>query len=264
MTRIMQSRSINQLSKRRSLLSPGRIGFVFGALILLLVVVFNSFIVNVLSSLVASVTNPANSVYENVPRAVLASRLKDAEEELARLRYQGLLFALEVEKNQELTELLGIPEQEVIGRGRVFIRPPHTHYDTLLVSLMSEDVAVGDLAYASGILIGQVSEVQKGVVRVTLYSSPGTTIDARVGEPSAIVVMRGLGGGSFSLEVPKEVSLEVGDSILVSQSDALVAVVQRIIDEPEQTTFRVHAASPVSGTDTRIIEFVRKLPVFEE
>ena len=257
----MQSRSIN---RQRNPLSPARIGFLVGAVLILLVVVFNGFVVSVLSGFVSVIVTPSDGMYEHVPRAVLASRLSDAEEELSRVRYQGLLYALEVEKNKELESVLGLREGEVTGRGRVFARPPHTHYDTLLVSLASDStVAIGDLVYTSGILVGQVSSIDAQIARVSLYSSPGTTLDARVGDPSAIVVMRGLGSGSFFLEVPKEVSIEVGDAILLSQSDVLVAVVQKIINEPEQTTFRVHAASPVSSTDMRIVEFVKSLPVSE-
>lgn len=256
----MQSR----LGRQRNILSPSRIGFAVGALLILLVIVFNGFVVSTLSGLVAVVSNPDSGVYDTMPRAVLASRLKDAEEELSRIRYQGLLYALEVEKNQELVSALGLPETKVSARGRVFVRPPRTHYDTLLVSLVEgANVAVGDQAYASGILIGQVAEVDAHTARVALHSSPGTTLDARVGEPSAIVVMRGLGAGSFFLEVPKEVSVAVGDHILLSQSDVLIAVVQKIIDEPEQTTFRVHAASPINSTDTRIVEFTKNLPTLD-
>ena len=260
----MQSRSIKQLSNRRNTLTVSRIGFFIGGVLVLLAIVFNGFIAGTLSGLVAFVANPRADVYENVPRSVLVSRLSDAEDELARIRYQGLLYALEVEKNQQLTASLGLPESIVTARGRVFARPPQTHYDTLLVSLSDNaNVGVGDQAYASGILLGEVIEINNRVAQVSLYSSPGATLDARIGDPSAIVVMRGLGGGTFFLEVPKEVSLQEGNAILLAQSETLIAVVQRIIDEPEQTTFRVHAASPISSTDIQIIEFVKTLPVFE-
>lgn len=260
----MQSRSIKQF-RGRNTLTVSRIGSFVGGVLILLAIVFNGFITNTLSGVVAFIANPRADVYENVPRSVLVSRLRDAEDELSRVRYQGLLYALEVEKNQELAQVLGLPTSEVSARGRVFARPPKTHYDTLLVSLSdSAQVEIGDQAYASGVLVGEVVETSNRIARVSLYSAPGVTLDARVGEPSAIVVMRGLGGGAFFLEVPKEVAIQEGDAILLAQSETLVAVAQRIIDEPEQTTFRVNAASPVSATDMHVIEFVKTLPVFDE
>jgi len=234
-------------------------GISFSVVFVLTVIIFHQFIGGFFTGLITWATIPKTELYQALPKSVLASRLANAEEELSRIKYQAVLYAFEVEQNANILKSLGLPSSEVVARGFVIARPPRTHYDTLLVSLSSEArVAVGDYAYASGILMGDVIEQDDNTALVSLFSSPGRTRDVRVGNPSAIVVMHSVGGGSFVFEVPKKVSIEVGDSVVSAHDEqALIAIVQNTIDEPERTTLRVHAAAPLSLSDTNVIEFVR-------
>lgn len=237
-----------------------------GAALMVSTAVFHQYIATVLSGVVAFATTPAESAYQGLPRSVLAARLADAEASLTRIRYQAFLYAEEVERNRELTALLNLPMREGYAHGTVIARPPRTHYDTLLVSVAEGTrVAVGDEVLAFDVALGTVSDVRGTTVLVTLYSSPGTTLDVRVGDPTAITVMHGLGAGSVTFEVPKEVALQPGDVVRTAHAERTVAVVQRIIEEPERTTVTVYAAAPVASADMRTVDFVRTpAGVFEE
>lgn len=243
-------------NKRRSIWRY--VGGIVGTLVVLLLIVFNHMIFAGFSGLVSYVLDDRTQEYALIPRSVLEARLKDTEEELARVKYQGLLYTLEVEKNAALIDSFGVPENNVVARGRVFAQPPQTHYDTLLVAIEEgASVSVGDHTYVSGILVGEVVERAHSTVRVALFSSPGNTFDVRLGSPSAITIIRGLGAGAFTFEVSKEVEVTAGEPVLLAQSEALVAVVQSVVNEDERTTFTVYASSPVATADMRVVEFVK-------
>lgn len=233
-----------------------------GTFLIVLVVLFHQFIGGMLGGLLALASAHETDTYALLPKNVLASRLKDAEMQLARVRYESVLYASLVEENNALMQTLGLPGITVAARGRVLARPPRTHYDTLLVqTLDTASIAVGDYTYAEGVLIGYVTERNAETVLVSLFSAPGATLDVRVGSPSAIVVAHGLGGGAFTFDVPKEVAIKIGDGIENAHGEGgVIGVVQQVIDEPERTSFRIYAATPVSMNDMDVVEFVRALP----
>lgn len=254
MMTIMQfTRSRDPHFKPRSIL----IALLFAVIILF--IIFNETIGGFLLKASSFLDVSRADVYRSLPKSVLASRLLDAEEELARIRYQALLYSFAVEEEESLRASLGLPNSNVYARGDVISRPPRTHYDTFVVSYdTSKMLEVGDMAFFEGILIGSVSELGHGLATVSLLSSPGTSFDVRGGDPSAIVVMHGLGGGSYYFDIPKEVSLHEGDSITTANAEGhVIAIVSSIVDAPELTTKRVYAHSPINTNDVRVIEFTK-------
>ena len=229
--------------------------------VVVLSIVFHQYLASVVGGLLAHATPSDTEKYALLPKSVLASRLADAEAELERIRYQGALYMFIAEEDAALKASLGVPSEEVAARGRVIARPPRTSYDTLLVTVSPDaDVVVGDYAYAGGTLVGDVVSRNQNTALVSLFSSPGRTFDGRIGTPDAIVVVHGQGGGAFTFELSKEVVVAVGDPVMSAHGEqALVARVAAVIDEPERTTFTVHAASPVGVSDMDVIEFVHAL-----
>lgn len=226
---------------------------------LLGVVLFNNTLFRVLSSLIVSLTLPTEEVYELMPKNVIAARLIDAEQELSRIRAQAVLYADVAREVERLENLLAFAPTETIATGRVVARPPRTPYDTMLVSLpLGHKVVVGDRALFEGILLGEVEKVSKETVLVSLYSSPHSRFDARVGNPSATVEVSGVGGGSFAFEVPSEVILVPGDTVVSSFDDTTpIAVVSGVVSRPDTTVQTVYARTPISFSDIRYLSFVR-------
>lgn len=171
--------------------------------------------------------------------------------------YQTILYQKVVEENARLSSLLSLPRAEVIAAGRVVAHPPRTLYDTLVVAIEPRTaVRRGDLVFFEGILLGTASSVTRGSTSVVLYSSPGASTEVKVGEPTAIVVMKGLGGGAFTFEVPAAVSLEPSDLVTSAATDAVIAIVRSVSTEEGSASVRVYASAPVSMSDLDLVEFV--------
>lgn len=248
----MRSRSRNRNYRR----------FVIAIVLFLVVsvgILFSSSLFKILSAFFVSFSVETPAEYELLPKNILASRLHDAELELTHVRYQAALYAELIEENARLIKELELPTENEVGIGRVVGTPPQTHYDTLLVSLQDDhSVAVGDIALFDGFVLGSVSEIGSRAALVTLYSSPGTTLDVRVGDPSAIVVAHGLGGGSFVFDTPNEVDFAVGDTVLRAANEThVVGVVRSITGDPDKTSKRVHAQTVIAFPDIRFVRFVR-------
>ena len=133
--------------------------------------------------------------------------------------------------------------------GAVLKRPPLAPYDELIIDLgQNDDVVVGDLVYASGnVLLGRVSDVLGQTSKVTLLSSPGETYDVLIsngnnttsisstGSKTIPAIAHGLGGGQFSVEVPRDVIASAGDIVLIpSINNKTIGVVGSVVTDPAQ------------------------------
>lgn len=197
--------------------------------------------------------------YASLSKEALAARLKDAERELSHIRYQATLFTLLTEENAHLRDAAGagvLPGGRV---ARVVGRPPQTHYDSLLIDAGSRDgLLPDDLAVFEGIALGRVASVGERSATIELFSSPGSERDVLVGSPVAVSIARGVGGGSFRLSVPREVSVQVGDVIRLPASESLaLGVVTDVSFEPTDISQTVLFATPVSFSE---LDFIRVIP----
>jgi cell shape-determining protein MreC len=262
----MTTMQFRSAKKRRA--QPTTFLFWVGGALLFVAILFHSFIGATIAGLLSFFTVTESDAYRAVPHAVLRERLVDAEQELSHIRYQAVLYGFLAQEHAEYKTMMGIASHEVVARGRVFSRPPRTHYDTLLVAMPADaSVVVGDYAFAYDVLVGEVVAREGGVARVQLFSSPGIETNVRLGEPSALLIARGLGGGAFIFETPKKITLAVGDPVRGAENGEVLAVVQTIIDEPERATKTVYAASPVAVADMVVVELVRSfatLPLLAE
>jgi cell shape-determining protein MreC len=170
--------------------------------------------------------------------------------------YQAVLYQQVSKENARLTDLLTLPQDRVVATGRVVARPPRTLYDTLLVAVDPHaGVVAGDEARFNGVPMGTVSSVSGESATVILYSAPGATFEVKAGTPSAIVVMKGLGGGSFLFEIPTAVSIAPGDLVESSAGSGTVAVVRSVRTTEGSASASVYAGSPVSPPDLDYVEF---------
>ena len=199
--------------------------------------------------------------YALTPRSVLIERLDSAEQELQRIRYQAVLFqSLELEYVALRKEVL-LADTAPYGVARVVSAPPKTHYDTLLIAAGADDgVLVGDLVSAHGVLVGVVTEVSQHSAITELYSSPGHELDARIGDSDAIVVVRGVGGGSLEAYVPDSILVVPGDSVVDAKSGYVFGSVARVTKRDIDTSaaLTIVLAAPVSSFS--IVSLTHPLP----
>src|SRR3989344_881261 len=243
--------------RRRIPLGPA-VGFAFFIFFILLFFYGGSFLRGMFATLTAQAPDPA---YALLSRSALASRLHDAEQELSRIRYQALLYALVAEENKELRGLLRASEIPTGIVARVLARPPRTHYDTLLVDVGSEKgMSVGDLAIFEGIGLGTVVTSDTRTSIISLFSTPGFETDVIVGTPHAVAVAHGLGGGAFEVLLPQGIVVMPGDIVRLPGSESLVVgIVSNVARAPADVLQQVLFHSPVSMSD---LDFVRIVPSF--
>lgn len=128
------------------------------------------------------------------------------------------------EKVADLTALLGSggPAVQGIVAG-VLTRPPFSPYDTYVLSAGAGDgVSEGMGAFGpGGIPLGIVSTVTTHFSRLTLYSAAGMLVPGWIGRDRLPVTLRGEGGGTFSVEIPRSASVSAGDIVYMSAPGAV-------------------------------------------
>ncbi|MDE2079031.1 MAG: rod shape-determining protein MreC [Patescibacteria group bacterium] len=231
----------------------------FGALVLVLILgtAIAPFIRNSAVSLIAPST-ASTSPYAGLSRDALIQRLSADDAKLQNIGYQAILYGLLADENAKLRALLNAPAAEKGITARVVARPPRTLYDTLLVDQgAAAGVAVGDLAVLDGIALGKVVTAGTHTATISLFSSPGTGVDALIGTPPAIVVAHGVGGGAFELSVPHGVTITVGDTVRFQNSAGLLlGVVAGIDAKPTDALQTVYVYSPISLSSLDFVEIL--------
>jgi cell shape-determining protein MreC len=200
-----------------------------------------------------------NSEYASLSRDALIARLTEDEKDLARVRYQALLYGLLSDENKHLRQAVAAAAIPPGVTARVIARPPETHYDTLVIDAgTNAGIEENDTAVFEGVLLGKVVSAGARSATVQLFSSGGSEEDVIIGNPSAVAVARGLGGGAFELSVPQGVKVAAGDRVRVSGSETLIlGIVRSVSAEARDASQKVRFATPVSLND---LDFIRIIP----
>lgn len=106
----------------------------------------------------------------------------------------------------------------------VLSRPPQSPYDVLILDVGSRDnVSVGDVIYGSGgIAMGVVSETSGRTSKVDLFSKTGLETQAIIERTGLAITLRGIGGGSFEVQVPQEADIMRGDTVIIPTLETVI------------------------------------------
>lgn len=106
----------------------------------------------------------------------------------------------------------------------VLSRPPQSPYDVLILDIGSRDtVSVGDIIYGSGgIAMGVVSETSGRTSKADLFSKTGLETQAIVERTGLAITLRGLGGGSFEVQVPQEADIMENDTVIMPALETIM------------------------------------------
>jgi len=236
--------------------------FLGGAIILgaLFVLFFNTeigaYARGFLSSIIA--LRGGNAEYAALSKDALIDRLSSAESELMRAKYQAILYDALAEENARLRDAAGAVALSPRLTARVIARPPQTLYDTLIIDQGAEaGVRERDSATYQGIALGHVVTVDAKTSVVQLFSSSGALNDAILGEPRAVAVAKGQGGGAFESSLPQGIVVAVGDTVRFPASESLIlGVVKSVSADPRDASQTVRFAIPVSFADLDFIQIV--------
>jgi hypothetical protein len=115
--------------------------------------------------------------------------------------------------------------------GGILAKPGVLPYDMIMIDVGRElGVVPGLLVLAPGDApIGTVVESARGVAKVRLFSSAGEKHEALIGESALPIELRGIGGGVFSAEIPREAGIAPGDLVYWPESPLrALGIVERL------------------------------------
>ncbi len=148
--------------------------------------------------------------------------------------------------------------QEILAA--VLVKPFLSAYDTLIIDAGTvSGVSVGDKVLAENTtFIGYVSDVYSDSAKVVLYSSPGEKVKVLIGKNNVEKEAVGLGGGNFSVEMPRESDIKEGDNIVIpSLSPNIFSVVEKLNFKEADSFQTVLFKSPINMNE---LKWVQVLP----
>lgn len=223
-------------SRRTSVLTPVRL-LVAGVLGIVLIIVLS---VRVLApGAFDTVASPLWSFGDSMTREFAAEPAQSAEAlslQVQELANENLLLRTRLRDVGAEREL---PSDSGLLAG-VRARPPVSPYDVLVLDIGSgAGVADGMVAYALGVPVGTVAQVNGSSARVLLYSAPERITEGWIGESRNPVTLIGIGSGAFEADVARELPVAEGELVYVPGSGAVpIGRVERI---------ESHASSPRSA-----------------
>ncbi|MCK9352210.1 MAG: rod shape-determining protein MreC [Candidatus Paceibacterota bacterium] len=169
----------------------------------------------------------------------LTDKVSDLEQKLS-----GYDFV--VQENIELKDVFSQkPEKTVLSR--IISRPNVTAYDTFLIDTGKDGgISKGAKVFAGDTaLIGIVEEVYARSSKARLFSTAGATTNVFLGPENIPAELFGMGGGSFFVEIPKDVDVKEGDIAMLS-------------DDPEHIT--AYIVSREKELDNSFVKFYLQSP----
>ncbi len=151
-------------------------------------------------------------------------------------------------ENDDLKSMLNRKVSSKSILASVLVKPYLSAYDTLIIDVgENAGISVGDKVLAEDSYIGYIQEVYGVTSKVVLYSSYGEKVKVLIGANNIEKEAMGLGGGNFSIEVPREVDIKQGDSIIIpSISSNIFGTIEKIDYKDNDALENVLFKNPVN------------------
>jgi len=165
------------------------------------------------------------------------------------------------EENKTLKELLGRGTAEDMLLASILSRPHSSLYDTFVIDVgHNQALEEGARVMVSGdIVIGVVAKVFKNTSLVTLFSTPGEETEIIIGLQQIVATAIGKGGGNFITQLPRDVGVEEGDSIVMpginTKLFGIVETIEVDITQPFQT---ILFKNPVNIAEIKWVQVVKE------
>ena len=144
-----------------------------------------------------------------------------------------------IQENIEMkARQFGYPEKYI--HAKVISRPNVSAYDTILIDRGSTDNIKKGAKIVSGntYLLGVIEEVYPHSSKGRLFSSFGSVNNAFLGPENIPVEIHGMGGGFFSVEVPKDVDIRDGDAAVFSDDPELILAIVKKKEKDSMESFQ--------------------------
>ncbi len=192
------------------------------------------------------------------------SSKKELQKQVDMLRIENAQFKLAVvdrnalnDENTKLKEILNRKKDIQVLLGVVLARPYQSLYDTLIVDVgRDHNLVVGAKVFVEGeTLVGYVEEVYDKTAKVALYSAPGQVIDALSSPLDLPLSMKGRGGGNFEIELPRDVELAIGSSVVFPGIHPyILGIVGDVTFDPRDPFQTVLVSLPINIQNIKFVE----------
>jgi len=168
---------------------------------------------------------------------------------------------------QELVDLQKITHRykdEVVPIvAKVFRRPPFLPFDTFLIDVgrkTAPDISLGDKVLVdNSILIGEIVQIGKNMSKIKMYSSPKTKLGVVIGVEKVPANAVGVGGGNFTVELPRGVEIHEGDKVVYQDlQEYILGAVGNVDNDPRHTLQTIYISSPINIYELPWIQIVTK------
>jgi cell shape-determining protein MreC len=175
------------------------------------------------------------------------------ESQADRANYSSILA-----ENLELKEILGRQSEKTATiLAAILAKPNQNPYDTLLIDVGAvQAIEKGKLVLAFGsVPIGRVAEVYGNSSKIILFSSAGEKNQTIISGRDIFMELVGRGGGNFEIILPRDLTLQKGDQVILpGLNPSTVAVVETIISDPRNSFTKVLLSSPVNIQELKFVE----------
>lgn len=179
------------------------------------------------------------------------------EQVLAKSKEQ-ILFNILKKENEDFKNILNRNKNnQKLLLTAILVKPFLSAYDTLIIDTGSiNGITPGDKVLADGnIFIGYVSEIYDTTSKVVLYSSPGEKVKVLIGNDNIEKEAVGLGGGNFKVEIPREIDIKEGDSVIIpSVSTNVFGIVEKIEFKESDSFQNIIFKNPVNIFELKWVE----------
>lgn len=173
-------------------------------------IIFNSWTkVEFLNSLVLEIP------YFFKSKAFLSLQNLELQRQIGEITNQNIYYKslLEKESNIKNSEA-GL--NNFFKKGNIVSKYPFNMFDKFLVSINEENkVNIGNIVVKNDSIVGVIGEVSGEIVSVNTFGMYGEKYEMYIGDKKIPVEGLGVGNGSFSIEVLKEIDIKVGDEIFI-------------------------------------------------
>ena len=241
-----------------------------GVLVLVILFYFRSGIFNGLSFMAGGLFRPVLILGNNIgekfgnlgayfaSKNSLSAENENLKTQILESEADRANYASVIAENTSLKEMLGRkdPKTNMI-LATILAKPNQSPYDTLVIDAgVQEGIEIGNAVFALGnVPIGRVAEVYLNSSKVVLFSNTGEKTQVIISGRDVFVELVGRGGGNFEMILPRDLTLQKGDQVVLPRINPYVlAVVEEIISDPREPFTKALLVSPVNIQELKFVE----------
>ena len=164
-----------------------------------------------------------------------------------------------IKENKKLNEILNRNENKNIILGYIISWPPSSPYDTLVIDVGADHgVEKKDKVFFNGLVVGEIYDVFSRTSLVYLFSTSGSKVNVILNEKIPAIA-EGIGGGNFIIRLPKDIDVNNGNKILLSDTTTgLMGVVEYVETKPSDAFQNVFFRRPFNIFEMKEVQVLNK------